>query len=109
MSVEQRLLPEARTRSAGTIGFLKRVGLAPALLCLALLAGCAHRYDVVLTNGERITNVTKPVLDRQNGVFNYKDVAGHDHHVSAGRVLDIGPHSNKNTTPGTLQYQKGSQ
>jgi hypothetical protein len=102
MSIDQLRLPEARTPPARTVGLLKRAGLLPALLSLALLAGCAHRYDVVLTNGQRITNVTKPVLDKQNGVFTYKDVAGHPHHVSAGRVVDIGPHSSKNTTPGTL-------
>ncbi len=109
MSIEQKLLSEAQTRPARTLGFFKRVGLPPALLCLLLLAGCAHRYDITLTNGERITNVTKPVRDREKGVFTYKDVAGHDHYVSAGRVVDIGPHSNKNTTPGTMQYQRGSQ
>jgi hypothetical protein len=105
MSIDQRILAEGRTGPARTIGFLKRAGLLPALLCAALLGGCAHCYDMTLTNGERVTNVTKPVLDKQKGVFTYKDVAGHLHHISAGRVVDIGPHSSKNTTPGTLDYQ----
>jgi hypothetical protein len=67
-----------------------------SLLSAALLSSCAHRYDIMLTNGSRATNVTKPVLNRETGVFTYKDVAGHEHKVSAGRVVDIGPHSSKN-------------
>jgi len=77
--------------------------LAPWLLSAALLAGCARHYDMTLSNGTRITNVTKPVLSREAGAFYYKDVAGKVHHVSSGRVLEIKPHSEKNTTPGTLQ------
>ena len=79
------------------------------LLCLfsvALLCGCAHRYDIMLTNGSRVTNVTKPVLDKDNGVFTYKDVAGGVHHVNAGRVVDIGPHSSKNDAPDTVKSLK---
>ena len=59
-------------------------------------------YDMTLTNGMRITNVTKPVLDRGEGAFYYKNVAGTVRHISAGRVVEIKPHSGKNTTPGTL-------
>jgi hypothetical protein len=75
---------------------------AKVLLCvfsLALLSGCAEHYDIILTNGSRITNVTKPVLDKDKGVFTYKDVAGGEHHVNAGRVVDIGPHSKQNDVP----------
>ena len=73
--------------------------LLPWLVSCALLTGCAHHYDIILTNGNRVTNVTKPVLDRSRGVFVYKDVAGNEHAVSAGRVVDIGPHSRKNEVP----------
>ena len=81
----------------------KLAKLLPWFFSAALLAGCAHRYDITLTNGERVTNVTKPILHRDDGVFIYKDVTGKEHHVNAGRVVEIGPHSRKNTTPGTLQ------
>jgi hypothetical protein len=36
-------------------------------------------------------------------VFIYKDVTGREHRVFAGKVVDIGPHSSKNTTPGSLK------
>jgi hypothetical protein len=109
MSIEKKLLSRARLLRAPSLHSLKRAGLLPVLLSAALLGGCARRYDVALTNGERITNVTRPVLDKENGVFNYKDVTGEEHHINAGRVVEIGPHSNKGTTPGTPQFQKGSQ
>jgi hypothetical protein len=76
-------------------------GLVFPLLAAVLLSGCAHRYDIILTNGGKVTNVTKPVLDRGIGVFTYKDVAGNEHEISAGRVVDIGPHSKKNDPPDT--------
>ena len=72
------------------------------LFSATLLEECAHHYDITLTNGERVTNVTKPILDRDSGVFAYKDVAGQVHHLSAGRVVEIDPHSSKNTTAGTF-------
>lgn len=83
--------------------YRKLARILPWFFSAALLAGCAHRYDILLTNGERVTNVTKPVLYRDDGVFIYKDVTGKEHRVFAGKVVDIGPHSNKNTTPGTLK------
>jgi hypothetical protein len=58
---------------------------------------------MTLTNGVRVTNVSKPVLNREAGVYTYKDVAGNVKHVNAAHVVDISPHSNKNATPGTLQ------
>ncbi len=68
----------------------------PALLVLALLlSGCARHYDMTLTNGVRVTNVTRPVLDEENNTYTYKDVAGTEHKVSQVRVLEIKPHSHK--------------
>lgn len=58
---------------------------------------------MTLANGVRITNVTKPVFDREAGAFYYRDVTGKVHHVSSGRVLTIEPHSRKNTTAGSIQ------
>jgi hypothetical protein len=102
MSIE-KVSPKADTRFAQALRCPKLVKLLPWLFSAALLAGCAHRYDITLTNGSRVTNVTKPVLDRSAGVFTYQDVAGHDHKVSAGRVVEIGPHSDKNTVPGGMK------
>jgi hypothetical protein len=73
------------------------------VLAATLLAGCAHHYDITLTNGIRLTNVTKPVLDRDSGVYTYKDLNGRVRHVFAGRVVEIGPHSSKNNVPGSIQ------
>jgi hypothetical protein len=58
---------------------------------------------MTLTNGQRITNVSKPYYNRDDGAFYYKDVTGKIHHVSKGRVVEIDPHSSKDTTPGTVQ------
>jgi hypothetical protein len=60
---------------------------------------------MTLTNGGRITNVTKPVYDKDKGVYTYKDVAGNEHHVNSGHVVEIKPHSRKNTTAGSIQQQ----
>jgi uncharacterized lipoprotein YajG len=65
----------------------------PSLVAGLLLAGCAQHYDMTLTNGVRVTNVTKPVLNSDSGMFTYKDVAGNVRHVSESRVLEIKPHS----------------
>jgi hypothetical protein len=75
----------------------------PWVFSAAFLAGCARHYDMTLTNGTRITNVTKPKLYKDAGAYYYKDVDGKVHHISAGRVVDIQPHSKKNTIPGTSQ------
>jgi hypothetical protein len=71
----------------------------PFLVTALLLAGCAQHYDMILTNGVRVTNVTKPVLNSEAATYAYKDVAGHEHHVSQSRVLEIKPHSRKSDAP----------
>ena len=71
-----------------------------ALLAL-LLCGCAH-YDMTLTNGVRILNVHKPVLNKGRGLYEYVDAAGKKHYITASRVVEIAPHAkNKNNTPFT--------
>jgi hypothetical protein len=66
------------------------------LLGTLLLSGCAHHYDMVLTNGMRVTRVSKPVLDRESGVYTFTDAGGNKRKISASRVEEIEPHSNKN-------------
>jgi hypothetical protein len=76
---------------------MKRIVLSLVAACL--LAGCAQHYDMMLTNGVRVTNVTKPKLDEKNSVYIYKDVAGNVRYMNAGRVIEIKPHSNKDAEP----------
>jgi hypothetical protein len=85
-----------RSRSPLSTAWLKAIKLVlPGMAALLLLAGCAHRYDITLTNSVRLTNVSKPVLDREAGVYLYKDVTGKEHKIMAGRVVQIDPHSSK--------------
>lgn len=72
------------------------------LLGTVLVAGCMHNYDVTLINGNRITHVTKPKLDKATGVYTFKDIKGRTNYISASRVLEVAPHSNKPET-GTPQ------
>ncbi|HWD18775.1 MAG TPA: YgdI/YgdR family lipoprotein [Verrucomicrobiae bacterium] len=67
------------------------------LLGATLLAGCA-RYDMTLTNGVHLTNISKPKLDEANEIYVYKDVAGNKRFIHAGRVVEIVPHSSKSET-----------
>jgi hypothetical protein len=71
-------------------------GTMPALAAIILLSGCAHRYDVTLTNNMRLTNVSKPILDRSAGVYVYKDVNGQERRIMASRVVEIDAHSHRN-------------
>jgi uncharacterized lipoprotein YajG len=64
------------------------------LLGCMLLAGCAHRYDVTLVNGMRLTHVSKPKLDQSTGTYSFTDERGQKKTVSASRVVEIAPHSN---------------
>jgi hypothetical protein len=102
MSIEKNLSP-ASTCFAEGLHRCKPARVLPWLLFAALLTGCAHRYDITLVNGERVTNVTKPQLNGDKSAFYYKDVAGVEHHVFAGKVVEIGPHSNRHVPPGTMQ------
>jgi hypothetical protein len=94
-----RNLSKAGADLAQAVSRSKVSKLLLLLFFAMLFQGCAHRYDIMLTNGSRVTNVTKPVLNRETGTFTYKDVAGNEHKLSAGRVVDIGPHSSKNDVP----------
>ena len=90
-----------RSARFSPLKYLARVW--PCLAAWALLTGCARHYDITLINGERITNVTRPVLNDNRDAFYYKDVAGGEHHVFVGRVVDIRPHSSRTAIPGTIQ------
>jgi PBP1b-binding outer membrane lipoprotein LpoB len=63
------------------------------LLVAVFLAGCMHNYDLTLVNGMKITHVSKPKLNKQTGVYTFKDVKGRTNSISAARVVEIAPHS----------------
>jgi hypothetical protein len=70
------------------------------LLWAVLLAGCMHGYDITLVNGIKITHVSKPKLNKQTGVYTFKDIKGRTNSISAARVVEIAPHSNQKVIAG---------
>jgi hypothetical protein len=73
------------------------------LLVVVCLTGCAHRYDITLVNGMRITRVTKPKLDKETGAYIYKNIKGEKKSINAGQVVEIAPHSGRTVPPGSVQ------
>lgn len=73
------------------------------LLGAVFLAGCMHNYDITLVNGMKITRVSKPKLNKETGVYTYKDIKGEKKSVGAARVVEIAPHSNQKVIAGIPQ------
>jgi hypothetical protein len=73
------------------------------LLGTVFLAGCMHNYDLTLVNGGKITHVSKPKLDKKNGVYTFRDVRGKKQSINASRVVEIAPHSDKKVKNGLPQ------
>ncbi len=69
----------------------RRIGLALGLIMALGATGCARNYVMTLSNGSRTMSRGKPKLEQ--GVYKFKDVAGQEHMVSAGRVREIAPAS----------------
>jgi hypothetical protein len=46
------------------------------LLCLALLAGCATHYQIMLKDGKQLKAANKPILDPKTGYYTYVDEDG---------------------------------
>ncbi len=61
------------------------------LLVATALAGCRTRFDVTLTSGMKITNVSRPKLEPQSNFYYFKDAAGQMHSMPASRVSVIEP------------------
>jgi len=101
MSNEENALLAGSSPAKRTV-FVKMKKMLLALAGTIFLAGCMHNWDVTLVNGTRITHVSKPKLDKQTGVYSFKDVKGRTNYISAARVVDIAPHSSA-AKPGTLQ------
>src|SRR5258708_8168896 len=87
---------------------VKRTNIVKMKNCLLLLlgtvflTGCMHNYDLTLVNGLRITRVSKPKLNKETGMYTYTDIRGEKKSISAGRVVEIAPHSNKLTAGSPL-------
>ena len=70
-------------------------GFAKILFLLALLvalSGCKTSYDVTLTNGSKVTDVSKPVLDKTTGQYRFQMADGREVKVLSTRVRTIEPH-----------------
>jgi uncharacterized lipoprotein YajG len=72
--------------------FVKMKKVLFSLLGTALLTGCMHNYDLTLTNGTKITGVSKPKFNKESGSYTYKNVRGEQRSISASRVAEIAPH-----------------
>ena len=84
---------------------MKKIAFLSAICVTALLTGCAHRYDLLLANGARIENVSKPVLHREDGVYVYKDAKGQERQIPSGRVVEIAPHGSSKPSSFKSQQQ----
>jgi hypothetical protein len=69
----------------------KLIPVFAGLLGLVLLAGCAHNYVVTLNSGIRLNTTSKPRLEQ--GKYHFKNAAGRETVVPAGRVREIAPAS----------------
>ena len=90
MSIIQRISGGGPARRA----FQPRVFFV-LLLAAAALCGCV-RYDMTLTNGERITNVRKPEYNPKGGYWTYTSPSGKKYTISASRVVNVVPHGDTN-------------
>jgi hypothetical protein len=52
-----------------------------------------HHYDITMVNGLRITHVSRPKLDKVNGVYTFTNIKGEKESIPAGRVVEIAPHT----------------
>jgi len=68
-----------------------RLPILSTLLVLFLLAGCAQRYTVTLTNGNTITAHSKPRLNAERSAFVFKGPTGKEMVVPAGKINEIAP------------------
>ncbi len=91
----------ADSRHVERANIVKMKNVLLLLLGSVLLTGCMHNYDVTLVNGMKITRVSKPKLNKETGVYTFKDIKGREKSISAGRVVEIAPHSNRKVTPGS--------
>ncbi len=75
---------------------LNRFRFAWLLLPALLVAGCASKYDIVLTSNLRLQSVGKPRLDG-DGFYVFKDTDGRLQRVNSMRVREVAPTSMRST------------
>ena len=68
--------PLTGSSPAKRTNFVKMKNIPSAAGGRVLVAGCMHNYDITLVNGIRITHVSKPKLDKETGVYTFKDIKG---------------------------------
>jgi ABC-type Fe3+-hydroxamate transport system substrate-binding protein len=61
------------------------------LLVAVFVAGCASRYQIVLTNGTILTTNSRPKLDKATNSYTYKDAKGKTVVIPSGRIREIAP------------------
>ncbi|MGD1084472.1 MAG: hypothetical protein ABSA47_06930 [Verrucomicrobiota bacterium] len=66
--------------------------ILPLLLAAGMLAGCARRYDMLLTNQRVVSNVRKPKLSPDHSYYIIVDRQGRTNTIPAGEVNVIQPH-----------------
>ena len=68
---------------------MKKTLLLLLVACVLPLAGCARKYTITLTSGNRITTHGKPKLE--NGYYVYEDMTGKRGAIPYGRVREVSP------------------
>jgi hypothetical protein len=71
-------------------GVMKKI--LALLFAITVLTGCKTSYDVTLSDGKKITGVSKPVLDETKGQYQFKTADGQGVKVPASRIRLIEPH-----------------
>ena len=67
------------------------------LLSIALLAGCARRYKITLSNNHVMTATSKPKLNKAGDSYEFKDKDGKPRSLPAGSVKQIEPQARGHT------------
>jgi hypothetical protein len=84
-------------------GFMKIFFL---LALLTALTGCKTSYDVTLSNGKKVSGVSKPVLDKATGNYRFKLPDGREVKVSSSRIRLIEPHGESSEPQFVVPTQK---
>src|SRR5438105_3062426 len=74
-----------------------------SVVAALLLAGCAQRYNITLTNNHVITTGSRPKLNKRKDAFVFKNLSGTMAAVPAGTVKQIEPQSHKPTEDAILK------
>jgi hypothetical protein len=65
------------------------------VLLAALLAGCKSSYDVTLNNGMQFTGVSRPKLNKEKGMYVFKNASGRTFSMPESRIRSIEPHADR--------------